>query len=233
LARPERPWIVTPHDPIEKLEDNLWAVEGGVPGVPMRRRMSIVKRSDGKLLFFHALPLEEAALSQVRAWGQPGYLVVGHDNHAVDAPAFSKMLGIPIYGPKANAAKLSKKIALAGTLEELPPDPAVTVESVPGARNGESLVTVRSAGGQRASLLFCDAVQNMRTGNLLMRLLGFVGGPKCPALFKLLFANDKPALRAGFERMAATPGLVRLVPCHGAIFTDDAAGAMKRIAESV
>ena len=46
-----RPWIVTPHGAIEKLEDNLWAVQGDVPGVPFKRRMFIIKRSDGSLMF--------------------------------------------------------------------------------------------------------------------------------------------------------------------------------------
>lgn len=234
MARPERPWIVTPHDPIEKLEDDLWAVDGAIPGgVPARRRMSIIKRSDGRLVFFHAVPLEDAALAEVRTWGEPGFLVVGHDQHAVDAPAFAKKLGIPIYGPRANAEKLRRKVALAGTLEELPPDPRLAVESVPGTKNGETVVTVRSQGGTRASLLFCDAVQNVRSAPWWLRLLGFVGGPKCPWFFKMLVMRDRQALRGGFERMAATPGLVRLVPCHGAIFSDDAPGAMRRIAASV
>src|SRR5579859_7061935 len=32
MAKPSRPWIVTKHGPIVKLEDNLWVVEGEVPG---------------------------------------------------------------------------------------------------------------------------------------------------------------------------------------------------------
>src|SRR5216684_8278099 len=50
MAKPPRPWIVTKHGPIEKLEDNLWVVAGDVPGIPFRRRMSIIKRADGTLL---------------------------------------------------------------------------------------------------------------------------------------------------------------------------------------
>ena len=46
-----RAWIVQPHGPIEKLEDNLWTVRGKVPGVPgFTRRMSIVRRDDGSLV---------------------------------------------------------------------------------------------------------------------------------------------------------------------------------------
>ena len=66
MPKRPRPWIVTPHGPIEKLEDNLWAVQGDVPGIPFKRRMFIIKRSDGTLMFFGmAIPLEEAMLAEV------------------------------------------------------------------------------------------------------------------------------------------------------------------------
>ena len=43
-----RPWKVTRHDPIEKIDENLWAVNGDVPGYPpaarFQRRMQIVER---------------------------------------------------------------------------------------------------------------------------------------------------------------------------------------------
>src|SRR5437870_4168250 len=79
MAKPPRPWIVTKHGPIEKLDDNLWVVEGDVPGMPFRRRMSIIKRADGTLLFVNAIPLESSALAEVQAWGKPSILVVPHD----------------------------------------------------------------------------------------------------------------------------------------------------------
>src|SRR4051794_8515182 len=102
MAKPPRPWIVKPHKPIEKLEDNLWVVEGNVPGAPMPRRMAIIKRTDGTLLFYQAVPLEEAALAEVLAWGKPAYLIVPHNQHGMDAPAFAEKLGVGIYGPKAD-----------------------------------------------------------------------------------------------------------------------------------
>ena len=61
MAKARRPWIVTKHGPLEQLDDNLWSVESAVPGMPMPRRMCIAKMADGKLVFFHAVPLEDAA----------------------------------------------------------------------------------------------------------------------------------------------------------------------------
>ena len=74
MARPPRQWTVTKHEPLEKLDDNLWAVRGLVPGATFTRRMCVVRRSDGSLLFFHAIPLEEKTLAEVQALGRPATL---------------------------------------------------------------------------------------------------------------------------------------------------------------
>ena len=57
MARKLRPWFVAPHGPLEKLEDNLWTIDAPLPGTPLSRRMAIIKRSDGTLLFFQAVPV--------------------------------------------------------------------------------------------------------------------------------------------------------------------------------
>jgi hypothetical protein len=89
MPKAQRPWIVTRHDPIEKVDDNLWTVQGDVPGVPIKRRMFIVKRTDGSLLFFGcAIPLEDALLAEIAAWGRPSILVVSrHPRSAHDRRA--------------------------------------------------------------------------------------------------------------------------------------------------
>ncbi len=230
MAKPPRPWTVTPHDPIEKLDDNLWAVESAVPGLGIRRRMCIVKRTDGRLVFMNAVPLDDGALAEVTAWGKPAFLVIPHDQHGIDAHAFSQKLGVGIYGPKAGEAKLRARWELAGTLDALPGDASVTFESLDGTKSGEPVGVVRS--GARVSLLFSDAYQDA-TGYKLplpLRVLGFGGGPKVVPLFKWLFTRDKAALKAHLERLAALPGLERIVPCHGAITRTDAAATLKRVA---
>lgn len=233
MAKAPRPWIVTKHGPIEQIDDNLWGVESSVPGIPMPRRMCIARMSDGKLVFFHAVPLDDAALEQVRGFGQPAYLVVGHSNHAMDAHAFAGKLGLKTFGPRESHEGLTKRQIGFAPLEELPKDAAVQVESMPGTRHGDALMRVSSGGGQRVSLCFTDAVMNLATGPLPMRLVGFTGGPKCPPVFKLVFTKDKPALRARMERLAAEPGLARLVPCHGEVIAQDAARVLGRIAATV
>jgi hypothetical protein len=231
MAKLERPWIVTPHRPIVKHEPNLWSVEGRLPGAPVSRRMSIVRRRDGSLVFYHPIPLDEPALAEVLAWGRPAHLVVAHASHGVDADAFSRKLGIGLYGPRRDERRMRARWEVAGLLSDLPPDPDVAFEELDGTRNGDPVELVRSEG--RLSLVFCDAIQaHGDAQSLLFRLLGFAGEPKVVPVFKLLFTRDRAALKAHLARLAALPGLVRLIPCHGAVVERDAAAVLRRAAEA-
>lgn len=231
-----RTWIVTRHDPIEKLEDNLWAVQGDVPGIPFKRRMFIVKRSDGTLMFFGmAIPLEDELLAEITEWGRPSFLVVGHDQHMIDARAFAERLGLKVYGPKPCEAKMRARVELAGVLEDIPPDSNVQIMRVPGAKTGEPAVIVKSDGGRRVSLLVSDVLQNNPRASLglLPRLMGFAGGPKIVPVFKMMFLKDKGALRRQLAEWAELPGLERLVPCHGDGVTSGVPAALKAAAAAI
>jgi hypothetical protein len=232
-SKAPRPWTVTRHGELEKLDDNLWSVQGDVPGLPLTRRMAIVRRSDGTLTFFNAVPLAEKTLAEVLAWGKPSLLVIPHDQHGIDAAPFAERLGLKIYGPKKSEAKMRARWSLAGTIEDMPADPDVRFESLDGAKTGEPVGIVRSS--DRASLLFADAYQDA-TGTTLpvpLRILGFGGGPKVVPVFRMLFTSDKKALRAHFERLAALTGLTRIVPCHGAITTREAPETLRRVAAAL
>jgi len=232
MARAERPWTVTPHGPILEHEPNLWSVAGRLPGAPIPRRMTIVRRRDGTLVFFHAIPLEEPVLAKVLAWGRPAELVVAHADHGMDATPFAKRLGLRILGPKGDQARMRARFDMAGTLEDLPRDPDVTFEPVDGTKAGEPVEVVRSEG--RVSLAFSDAIQAHGDGQaLFFRLLGFKGDARVVPLFRLLFTRDRAALKAHLARLAETPGLARLIPCHGAIVEQDAAGALRRAAAAL
>ncbi len=124
---------------------------------------------------------------------------------------------------------------IAGTLEEIPPDPTVQIEPVAGAKHGEPAIIVKSAGGQRVSILFADAIQNTpkKSLNFPLRLLGFGGGPKVVPVFKMMFLKDKKALKGQLERWSGLTGLERLIPCHGDVVTTGAATALTAAAAAL
>lgn len=203
-----------------KLEENLWLIEGDVPGVRFRRRMSIVKRADGSLLFFNAIPLEEGALADVKAWGKPAILVVPHDQHMIDARPFAEKLELKLYGPKECEAKMRARAEVSGTLESVPDDPSFRIEPVAGIKNGEPALFVKSSSG-RTSLLVSDVIMNNTKASigLLPRLMGFVGRAKVVPVFRMMFLQDKKALQNQLAAWARLPGLTNLVPCHGDVMS--------------
>jgi hypothetical protein len=240
LAKPARPYLVTRHDPLEQLDDNLWAVNGDVPGFPagvgFHRRMSIVRLSDGRLLFWNAVPVDDATLAQISALGKPAVLVLPHHLHMLDARAFRERLGLAVYTSARALAEVGARTAVDGTLETMAVDPAISPVLLPSSRLGEPALVVHS--GPRASLLLCDVVTNVPDGRGLVagifRLLGFTGPtPRLPPIVRLRAFPDRAAVRADLERLAATPGLVRVVPSHGPVITDDPAGALRQVARSL
>ncbi len=231
----KRPWTVTSHSALEKIDDNLWAIENTMPGMGIGRRMCIIKRTDGSLLFFHAIPLDDSTLAEVRALGTPEYLVVGHDQHAFDAHAFQQKLGLKAYGPKMNEEKLRGCVDLMGALEDIPADPSMDFVSVPGTKHGEAAIVLRSGGGSRVSLLVTDIIQNTprESMSFFFRILGFTGGPKVVPMFRMLFIKDKAVLKNTLMNWSNIPNLKRIIPFHGTIVENDASGVLKKIAATL
>jgi len=237
MAKPPRPWTVVRHRPLERIEENLHAVEGDVPGIPgFHRRMTIARRSGGGLLFFNAVPVDDATLDRIRAFGKPEILIVPHHLHSLDAHAFREKLGLQVYAPARGRALVAERVPVDGTFEELPEDPTLKVLTVAGFKTGEGLLVVRS--GEHTSLVVADVVTNVPDGpglkGFIARTIGFTADrPILPSLVRLRVLRDRPALRAQLEELSRTPGLARIVPTHGDVVERDPAGALRAIAATI
>jgi hypothetical protein len=237
MANSPRPWIVTPHGPIEKLDDNLWAVESPVPGIPgggFPRRMSIVRRSDGTLLLHNAIPLDEAGLRALAALGRPELLALPSPFHCIDAHAMRAKLGLKVFAPAASAAQIGARVEVDGMLEALPPDPAVRFVPLAGVTGGEGTLVIESGAPSRTSLVLGDVLLNLPHirgfWGLVWRLGGFTGGPRCGPAWLKRVVTDRRSLRDSLEQLAQTPGLHRLVPSHGEIIEREPAAVVQKVA---
>lgn len=234
MAAP-RPWTVLAHEPIARLEENLWAVAGSLPRGGMNRRMSIVRLSDGRLVFHNAVPLEEPAMRDVEAFGRPAVLLVPNGLHRLDLHAWKRRYPqLAVICPRPARDRVARVVPVDGGWDALPRDPALEAVPLEGSKTGEAALVARSEGGGRASLLFGDTVMNIphRGGaeGLLLRLLGSSGEAKVTRIARLLTVIDRAALASALDRLAATPGLVRLVPSHGELVTEDAPAVLRRVA---
>jgi hypothetical protein len=234
MSAKERPWTVLPHDPIEKLAPNLWSVAGTAP-MPGGRRMMIGRLGDGRLLFCNAVPLEDAAMKEVEAWGKPAFLFVPNGFHRLDVGSFKRRYPeLTVLAPKAAAQKVSERVAVDADVDALPADDGLRAVQLRGTKVGEAAF-VASAGGQTSVLIPGDTIFNVPhvpgLGGLFLRLVGSSGGPRVTFIARRFIMSDAAALAASLRELAALPGLVRVLPCHGKVIDRDPAGVLAAVAD--
>lgn len=235
MATP-RPWTVLPHDPWERLIDNVWTVSGALPDMALRRRMTAVKLADGRVVIHGAACLEEPAMRELEAWGEPGVLVVPNGFHRLDAHAWkARYPAMKVLCPRDVDADVRKVVAVDGHYDDFPRDPGVTLTPLDGMnRRVPEGVLSATAGDGRAALVFNDALFNHPhlpgfTGWVL-KTIGSTGGPRITGLIGLVGVGDRRALADHYRRLAATPGLAFAVPGHGDVIGGDVKAVLTQVA---
>jgi hypothetical protein len=211
-------WTVLEHGPLEKLADNLWWLQGALPGMSLRRTMVIVRLSDGRLVIHNGIALEEPAMRELERWGTPAYLIVPNGGHRLDAPAYkARYPNLRVLTPRGSRARVEQVVAVDGCYEDFPSDAHVRFEMLHGVGDAEGAMVVKSADG--TTVVLNDAMFNMDRkrdplGFFFTTLLGSAPGPRVSRLAKLVYIKDKRALREDFARYAAIPDLTRVIVAH-------------------
>ncbi|GAB4214648.1 MAG: hypothetical protein OHK0013_39530 [Sandaracinaceae bacterium] len=230
-------WTVLGHRPIEKLSSRVWRVEGDLPNMPLKRVMTVVRMSDGRVLVHNGIALEEAAMREIEAWGPVAFVVVPNAYHRLDAPAYrARYPDARFLCPPGARARVAEVVHDVGLYAELPPDPAVSLALLDGVAEAEGYLRVEDESG--VTLVLNDAVFNMPH---LPGLQGFVlrhvtcssGGPRVSRLARLFLVKDRPAFVACLHRLADTPGLARVIVSHHETITDRPSEALRAAAATV
>lgn len=230
-----RPWIVQPYQAIARIEDNLWTVDGDirVPGGVIPRKMTLMKCDDRRLVIHSPIALNAADMASIENWGEPAFCIVPNGYHRLDAPAYRQRYpAMKIVCPEVVRARVERVVTVDGNFLMLPQP----VEWRPLAMvSGEAAFISRS--GERTTLIFADALFNLpRLAGALgfvLNLIGSTGGPRVTPLAKLIAVSDRKLLGSQFRELAATPGLVRLVPGHGENIEHDTASVLRRVADRI
>jgi hypothetical protein len=226
-----RPWTVFHPQPLVQRAPNLWTVEDQVPGLAgATRTMTVVRRDDGTLLFFNAIPVPDATLTAIQALGRPTALVVPNALHSLDAGAFTARLALTAYAPALALEALAPRVACR-PISELPAGPDVRVFTVEGFKTKEIVLLVRD------TLVIADLVTNAPHGHgfngFMMRLVGFTGpAPRLPWPVRKRVQTDAVAVRALLTQLASLPGVTRLIPSHGPVVEQGVAAALEVVAAS-
>ncbi len=225
-------WNALKHEPIEKLSENLWRIEGTLPNMSLRRVMTVVRLADGRLVVHSPIALDDAGMKELEAWGTPAFIVVPNGFHRLDAPAWkARYPNARVLAPKGSRKRVEQKLPVDGTVDELPADPGLRVVPLSGINDGEVALVVTSKDG--TSVIVTDAVFNMDRGHkffdrVMMSLMGSGPGPRVTRIFKMIALKDKAAFRADLEKLAATPNLQRFIVAHGKLASGaDAAGTLR------
>lgn len=226
------PWRVFRPGPLTQRAPRVWTVDDDVPGLPgATRRMSVVTRPDGTLLFFNAVPLPDASLEQVRALGRPAHLIVPNVLHALDAASFVSTLGVTAWAPDVAVPTLAARFPCQ-PISAFPAGDDLRFFTVEGFSTKELVMLAD------ATLFTADLVTNSPHGRgftgMLMRMVGFTGPePRLPFPVRQRVQRDRAAVRALLTELAALPGVERLVPTHGTIVEGDVGGALRRVAAEI
>jgi hypothetical protein len=225
-------WNVLDHGPLEKVADNLWRVTGALPGMSLRRTMTIVRRGDGSLLLHSPIALDDARQRELEGLGPIAVIVVPNAGHRLDAPAYkARYPQIITFCPPGGRAKVAERVAVDGTYHDYADDGVVRFETLDGVDEQEGALIVRSQDG--VTVVLNDVVMNMDTkrdplGYFFTTLMGSAPGPRVSRLVRLWYVKDQPALRAHLERLASLPDLQRLIVSHEKLTSGPAAAAALR-----
>jgi len=237
MARINTSWEVLPHLPIEKLEDNLWRVQGTIRGMTLKRVMTLIRLDDGRVVVHSAISLDDDSMAEIEGWGPPAVLLVPNAYHRLDAPAWlDRYPNLEVRCPKGSRRKVEEVVRVDADYEGFDGGTALSLETLDGTAQVEGVLTVRSASGR--TLVINDAVFNMPHGR---GLAGFIfryitqstGGPRVSRLFRLFAVKDGAAFAAHLDRLADTPDLIRIIVSHHRMITERPADVLRGVAASL
>lgn len=231
-------WVVLPHAPIQKVSENLWRVEGELPHLSLRRVMSVARLRDGRLVIHSAIAMEEAAMKELEAWGEPSILLIPHARHRMDAARYKQCYPrLRVFAPPAVLTKARETVTVDGTFADAPLDPSVELELIAGTGEAEAAMLVHSQDGTTViltELVFDLEPPKSAIGRAVVRLSGFGPGPRITPVVKFELVKNKRALAAHLERLAAIPDLARLIVGHSRMSVGRAAAeALRRAATTL
>jgi len=229
-------WTVLPHDDILELGPDLWVVDGRLPKPPFRRRMTLARRADGRVVVHNFMALRDEAMERIEAWGEPAELLVPGAYHRLDAGLFRQRYpAAKVYCPAGARHKVEEVVPVDGDYRRFEADDRVFVAHLDGTDEREGYLRVREESGS-LNVVLNDLVFNLPKrlpglqGWIYARLLGAGGGPKVTRLARWLLVDDAAEVRTQLQRLAGLPNLRRVIVSHGNLIDRAASDVLLRVA---
>jgi hypothetical protein len=238
MSKPLQQWKVLPHGKLTKIDDNIMTVTGDIhmPLMDLPRRMTVVRLSDGRLVVFSAIALDEDEMARLEAFGRPAYLIVPSDKHRLDAKIWKiRYPEMRVVAPEGSRKAIAKVVPVDTSAPRFD-DPNVQFVTVPGTREHESALVVHTRNG--TTLVLNDIVGNIRNasgvGGWLLGVVGFAGKKaRIPGVVKMAMIKDKEALRAQLMDWSRIESLKRIIVSHGSAIEDNPRQVLWDLADSL
>lgn len=223
-------WPQRRHGELRQLSDNLWLVQGPVPGMFYRRQMVVARDEQRRLLLHSVIAMDAPRMAALEALGTPTWMFVPNGYHRLDAPAYkARYPQLRVVAPTGSLARVRKVVEVDVTYAEFESTALLHAEQAPWEAAAEGCVRVHSPDG--VTLVFNDLLWTPPEHGWSARVNRWLGQrPQVPWLARRMYAPDALRLSAWLERLAQTPKLVRVIPGHGAPILQDAAQTLSQCA---
>jgi len=238
MTKPFQHWTVLPHGKLVQIDDNILTVVGEIhmPLMDLPRRMTVVRLADARLVVFSAISLDDDEMAALEAYGRPAFLIVPGEHHRLDAKTWkARYPQIQVVAPEGARMKVEEAVQVDASSPSFD-DPNVHFVTVPGTRNREAALLVRSPKG--ITLVLNDVVGNIRDaagfGGWLLRVAGFAGKEaQVPRVIRMAMIEDTNVLRTQLLKWAEIESLVCILVSHGSPITDNPREVLRELASSL
>ena len=237
MAKAHTTWQVLPHGDIGHISERVWQVRGTIARIPLQRVMTIARRSDGELVVHNPICVEDKLVAAIEQLGPIAVIVVPSGSHRLDARVFKdRFPEARVICPSGARDKVAEVVAVDGTYADEPADSAVWFEPLDGVKHTEGAMFVRDGNG--LTVVLNDILFNMPhltgvSGFILRRITKSSGGPRVSRIARWFLIDDKAALKASFERLAAMPELARICVAHHEVIDQDPAKVLREVAATL
>lgn len=239
MSRLNRDWVVQPHGLVERIDEGLVTVAGEIvmPLGRFPRRMTVVALTSGGTAIWSAMPLNEMAMREIEALGDPKFLVVPGISHRLDLAAWkTRYPAAKVLSPPGAYDAVKEAVPIDFTDDPFA-DPRLSYEVVPGAGEKEAALVVRRGGA--VTLVLNDLIANIRNprglgAKIMARLFRFgVHRPQMPRRVRRVLVEEAAALGDAFRRWSELPGLARVIVSHGDVITERPREVLARVSQEL
>lgn len=219
---------------MRQITDNLWLLSYPLRifGVDIRRNVSLVRLSSGKLVIHSTAPFSADDIAAIRAQGEPAWVVEPMFDHDTFSEAGHRAFpGLPFLAPAGFGERVPFEVQplIPPPAEWLPDLAVMRIEGVPGF--SEHAFFHHPSG----TLIVCDllfhfpVVRSLWAKLLLLPTLGPHPAPAFSWRFKAAI-KDRDAFRQSLQALLALP-IQRIIPGHGEVLESDAKARARSVFE--